>query len=729
MRISLAFKILAPFVLFVIAYLLFTFSTIRQTISDTDLEHAHSRATELLDSVVIAVESEIDERNFRRIVTALAVSEDIDTILIVDPARNWVVASNELRYRRKSVDNIPEHIVNAVNSLTSNNASTFEPYGEDNYLFAGNLLTLDTKNNTIRNYVLVILFNKLKLSQDFAQLEARLIQDFSLAILLLLLFGFILVKRVISAPLATFKKAMQTNQRDYEKRKVSVHSSDEFGELAEEYNRMLLVEEASLELARHTTEEAELIAQKKSEFLATMSHEIRTPINGILGLTQLAMKAESLPVIKSYLDKLLSSGQLLLGIVNDILDFSKLLEGKITIDEQMFSARDCTSMVMEMMSPSAQVKNIALTMDVDDNVPEILQADAHRLKQVLTNLVGNGVKFTDRGFVKISCRWIESSPSQGRLQIEVEDSGVGIDQDKLPDIFDAFSQEDSSTARKFGGTGLGLAISQQLVLAMNGDIYVRSEKGKGSTFGLNIPCQKVSLKGYLESQIHSDSLPQVSALSSFDTKWLSTFETLNRWSDCESDIVLLDAQQAGDLSKAKLQAQTKPVLVVNVQAHSEFPQTNNLDYLPCQFSQIKLIDKLQHMQKHQDKPEMPKAQEKQPPRVLLVEDNDVNQLIIEEMLESLGAEVVCAGNGAIAVKVLKKFEVDMVLMDVQMPEMDGYQATRAIRNELNLQVPIIGISANVLPEDVQEGLDSGMNSYLNKPIMLTELEKELQKWL
>ena len=730
MRISLTLKILLPFVLFIFGYLLFAYSTIRETMAETNLAHAQNRATELLDSVVVAVESEVSERNFRRIVTALAVSEDIDSILIIDPQRQWVVASNELVFRRKPLQRIPQHIVEAANSLTPNKPSSFTVFGQNNYLFAGNLVTLDTGNNSIRPFTLVIMFNKGKLSKDFAEVEAHLIQNFSLAILLILVLGFVLVKKVISDPLALFKKSMQINARDYENRKVVVRSNDEFGELAEEYNRMLLVEEASLELARHTTEEAELIARKKSEFLATMSHEIRTPINGILGLTQLATKADSLPVIKEYLDKLMSSGRLLLEIINDILDFSKLLEGKITMDPQFFSPSECLSMVTEMMQPTASAKGIELRLSVDEKMPGIVKTDSHRLKQVLTNLVGNGIKFTEKGFVEVRGHWQAVNKHQGVFKIEVIDSGIGIEEQKLPDIFDAFSQEDSSTARRFGGTGLGLAICEQLTVAMHGKIYVDSVKGKGSTFTIELPCETASVKAYLEQEVDPVLIPRIEQLSPFEYDFQQVVDTINAFSQNDKTVLLVDGQQKHHLKQAESQALEKAVLVFNLQDTHGLTLSDHLSVLSSPLSLIQLINKLlfaEHLTTKTQKQKMNK--EKKSPQILLVEDNDVNQLIIEEMLESLGAEVVCAGNGAIALKVLKRFDVDLVLMDVQMPELDGYQATSAIRNELKLDLPIIGISANVLPEDVQKGLKSGMNSYLNKPIMLKELEQELDKWL
>ena len=730
MRISLTLKILLPFVLFIFGYLLFAYSTIRETMSETNLAHAQNRATELLDSVVVAVESEVSERNFRRIVTALAVSEDIDSILIIDPDRQWVVASNELIYRRKPLERIPEHIVNAANHLSSNKPSSFNIFGTDNYLFAGNVVTLDTGNNAIRTFVLVIMFNKGKLSKDFAEVEAHLIQNFSLAILSLLVLGFILVKKVISNPLTLFKKSMQINSRDYENRKVVIKSNDEFGELAEEYNRMLLVEEASLELARHTTEEAELIARKKSEFLATMSHEIRTPINGILGLTQLAIKADSLPVIKGYLDKLMGSGRLLLEIINDILDFSKLLEGKITIDPQYFSAHECLSMVTEMMSPTANAKGIELKLWVDDNIPGIIKADSHRLKQILTNLVGNGVKFTENGFVEVKGSWRDLDNQKGVLRIDVSDSGIGIEEEKLPDIFDAFSQEDNSTARKFGGTGLGLAICEQLTLAMHGKIYVTSQKGKGSTFTIELPCETATVTQYLHDEVDPKLIPKIEQLSPFQCELQEVVDNINKFSQNDKSVLLIDGKHKPSLKEAESKALDKAVLVFDLQDEHDLTLSDHLSVLSSPMSFIQLINKLlyaEHLTTKTQKQKMNKTNKE--PQILLVEDNDVNQLIIEEMLESLGAEVVCAGNGAIALKVLKRFDVDLVLMDVQMPELDGYQATYAIRNDLKLEIPIIGISANVLPEDVQKGLKSGMNSYLNKPIILKELEQELEKWL
>ncbi len=376
-------------------------------------------------------------------------------------------------------------------------------------------------------------------------------------------------------------------------------------------------------------EAAEQSAQTKANFLANMSHEIRTPMNAILGLSELGMEETSLDKTRHYLSQVNQAANNLLGIINDILDFSKFEAGKIVLENSGFNIKQLIGDIEQIMSLKAEAKAIKLRFTISDGVPKRLIGDTLRLRQVLTNLVGTAIKFTDQGSVDVIFNQRGISNNRINLHVEVTDTGKGMSVEEVSRLFQPFVQGDPSTTRKYGGTGLGLAISQQLINNMGGVIRCSSEEGKGSTFEFTISL------GVDQSAFIPAPPPQ-------------TGDTL----------------------------------------HSG--------------------------------------------RALLVEDNTVNQMLAKALLGKLGLSVVLAEDGRKAVEQLRNTpgDFDIVLMDIQMPEMDGYEATRLIRSELGLvDLPIVALTAHATHEERNRCLAAGMNDHLSKPFSKQALTDTLSKWL
>ncbi len=535
---------------------------------------------------------------------------------------------------------------------------------------------------------------------------------------------------------------------------------------AKDLNRgtVWMIEDVTLEreaeaALRQAKEIAESAAKAKADFLANMSHEIRTPMNAVIGMAHLALKTDLSPKQRDYVSKIHNAGTSLLGIINDILDFSKIEAGKLEVENVDFDLDSVTNNASTVISQKVHDKGLELLFDVAPDVPLGLVGDPLRLGQILINLLNNAVKFTEKGEIRLKVEKIEDAGDKVKLRFGVRDTGIGMTKEQIAKLFQAFSQADTSTTRKYGGTGLGLTISKKLVEMMGGQIWVEAEPGQGSTFlftawfgmterkarkvvpeklnGLNI---LIADDNSSAREVLDDLLKSLNAKVDQVSSGAEAIEAVHR-RDSEGhpfDVVLmdwrmpgLDGIEAARKIKEDKEIMAKPAIIIVTafgrdEVRSEAESAHLDGFLVKPVNQSMLVDTLVEIYAPDTKMDgiisgHGATYDLTGLKVLLAEDNEINQQIAVELLEDVGVNIEVVNNGREAVEMLMACEgrgpYDLVLMDLQMPEMDGFQATKRIRSESRFNdLPILAMTAHAMAEERERCLNSGMQGHITKPI-------------
>jgi len=598
--------------------------------------------------------------------------------------------------------------------------------------------------------------------------NANIIISLVLAAALMILL--LLITQRVTKPLKELMSLMRRAQSGETDVRAELSGPKDIQEMEGAFNTMiesLQDREVQLETARDAALQS---ARVKGDFAANVSHELRTPLNGILGMLELLTGMGLTAKQREYVNIARNSSDALLALIDDILDFSKIDSGKLEVDSKEFNLRVLLDDVVSIMASQAQNKNLDLAHLICSSVPNIIKGDSRRIRQLLLNLCGNAIKFTSNGEIAIHVNLQEANNADVKLRFTVKDTGIGIAEGAKEKIFDAFSQADGSTTRKYGGTGLGLAICKQLVSVLNGEMGVESTLGQGSSFWFDLPLQLSNANSSAIADDKGSMDLRILVVDDSEIVQFNVMQTLEKWGayvECADsgesaliklrhavhsskpfDVALIDELMPGcngielmrSISHNLEVGSLKMVLMTN-QTHAEsflerFAEIDGFVQKPI--LQSGLYDSISTVMRGSLNVVNPLFVDEEEGKdvsfnshILVAEDNTANQQVAIGMLERLGCSVIVAANGTEALNLLERNRFDIIFMDCNMPEMDGYEATRKIRSlhSSNSGLPIIAMTANVQEGDRQKCMQAGMDDYLSKPLKLDRLRAKLQKWL
>ena len=729
----------------------------------------HLRARGISDQIFITTSINGLNSNLKRTMSFIAGNNQLRTLCILNEEK--VTMSAESFQYGMTQDELFLNI-GLNNFSTDTGDKGYLSLSKRSYLYFSNALIHNQKD--IRESTIIVELNVER------SLESIVRNTLYFAILIMTLFIVMsaLIRHYLKKDLLDPITAIASYCAEYSRREpVEIAAYTGVSEIESIYNTLLTmlsdIEEQRDELieAQHL---AELSAASKSEFLANMSHEIRTPMNGVIGMTSLLIDTQMDETQAHYAEVIKHSGESLLVIINDILDFSKIEEGKLDIESISFNLKGMIREFITLLSFKAEGKGLLLHSKLSEAVPDFVKGDPGRIRQILMNLAGNAVKFTDAGEVEVSCRVESKNDDSYELYFCVKDTGIGISKKNQEKLFEKFTQSDSSITRNYGGTGLGLAISKSLVELMGGSIGVLANEDKGSIFWFTIKVDKSSDKQDIviskdlkrsrillidNNEQRSRKLSEI--VSSWDIEFCAVkdqVQGLNKLHEAHdkekqydiaivgSDIANCDQESLGELIKSdETLTSTRLISLSTFGNHGDAAKLKKAAYsafLTEPVTPSDLYECLVQVSSLQETPaEIPELITRHSIReskhndvtILLVEDNMVNRLVANGMIKKFGYTIDIAEDGQKAVSYLEQHQCDLVFMDVHMPVMDGLTATRKIRAEdskvLNRDVTIVAMTANAMKGDREECLEAGMNDYISKPIMRESLIKVFDKWL